>query len=180
VNPIEQSPPRRIRLFLRDHRVLDADARVPQGQTLATYLASRNRYVNLTGVAWLGTGSTVPHMALKVGTILWAASQTGDLPLSPGLSTAPRRVDVEIEGGYFLTAGLLLVQTQGLTDYLQSAPAFIPLRDAELRPRRKPLGDIVVNQEAIQAVREVAEEPGIEDAGTSASNEVAWGSASPS
>jgi hypothetical protein len=176
---MEQSPPRRLRLFLRDHRVLDADARVPHGQTLATYLASRNRYVNLTGVDWLGTGSTVPHMALKVSTILWAASQDGDLPMTAAItSAAARRVDVELEGGYQLSAGLLLVDTQRLTDYLQSAPAFIPLRDAELRPRRKALGDIVVNQDAIQAVREVSGEPGAEGAGSaSASGAVAWGTA---
>lgn len=180
MNPIEQSPPRRLRLFLRDHRVLDADARVPQGQTLATYLASRSRYVNLTGVDWLGTGSTVPHMALKVGTILWAASQDGDLPLTAAItSAAARRVDVELEGGYLLSAGLLLVDTQRLTDYLQSAPAFIPLRDAELRPRRKTLGDIVVNQEAIQAVREVARDLARDEPASDAEpGPVVWESAS--
>jgi hypothetical protein len=180
VNRIEQSAPRRLRLFLRDHRVLDADARVPQGQTLATYLASRNRYVNLTGVDWLGTRSTVPHMALKVSTILWAASQDGDLPLTAAItSAAARRVDVEIEGGYLLSAGLLLVETQRLTEYLQSAPAFIPLRDAQLRPRRKALGDVVVNQDAIQAVREVTDEDGTEGAGSAgAPDAAAWGTAS--
>jgi hypothetical protein len=180
VNPTEQSPPRRLRLFLRDHRVLDADARVPQGQTLATYLASRSRYVNLTDVDWLGTGSTVPHMALKVSTILWAASQDGDLPLTAAItSAAARRVGVELEGGYLLSAGLLLVDSQRLTDYLQSAPAFIPLRDAELRPRRKSLGDIVVNQEAIQAVRETTSEAAAERADPAAvPGAVAWGTAS--
>ena len=152
----DSNPPRRLRLFLRDHRVLDANARVPRGQFLSTYLASRTRYVNLTGVDWMGTAEKVPHMALKVDKILWAASQDGELPLTGAIATlAARRVEVELEGGYLLAAGLLLVRNQRLSDYLQSAPAFVPLRNAELRPRGKPLGDIVVNQEAIQVVREL-------------------------
>ena len=156
VNTSDSNPPRRLRLFLRDHRVLDANARVPRGQFLSTYLASRTRYVNLTGVDWVGTGEEVSHMALKVDKILWATSQDGELPLTSALAAvAARRVEVELEGGYLLAAGLLLVQNQRLSDYLQSAPPFIPLRNATLRPRSKSLGDIVINQEAIQVVREV-------------------------
>lgn len=160
MNPNENNPPRRLRLFLRDHRVLDASARVPRGQFLSTYLASRTRYVNLTSVDWLGTGEKVPHMALKVDKILWAVSQDGELSLTHGTAAAAsRRVEVELEGGYMVAAGLLLVQNQRLSDYLQSAPPFVPLREAELRPRGKRLGDIVVNQEAIQVVREIRDEP---------------------
>lgn len=159
VNQTDTNPPRRLRLFLRDHRVLDANARVPHGQYLARYLASRTRYVNLTGVDWLGTGEKVAHMALKVDKILWAASEDGELALTNArASAAARRVEVELEGGYLLSAGLLLVANQRLSDYLQSAPAFVPLQNAELRPRDKELGDVVVNQDAIQVVREVGED----------------------
>ncbi|MFP4623511.1 MAG: hypothetical protein ACLFRX_04980 [Gemmatimonadota bacterium] len=150
------NPPRRLRLFLRDHRVLDASARVPQGQSLATYLASRNRYVNLTTVGWIGTGEQVPHMALKVSSVLWASSEDGDVPLTSGLAAAHARpVEVELEGGYLIAAGLLLAPDQRLTDYLQTAPSFVPLREAELRPRGKELGDLAVNHEAIKVVREL-------------------------
>ena len=159
MNETDTNPPRRLRLFLRDHRVLDANARVPRGQYLAKYLASRTRYVNLTGVDWMGTGEKVTHMALKVDKILWAASEDGELALTNArASAAARRVEVELEGGYLLSAGLLLVANQRLSDYLQSAPAFVPLQDAELRPRDKVLGDVVVNQDAIQVVREVGED----------------------
>lgn len=156
MNPNESNPPRRLRLFLRDHRVLDANARVPRGQFLSTYLASRTRYVNLTEIDWMGTAEKVGHISLKVDKILWAASQDGDLPLTNALAAASaRRVEVELEGGYLLSAGLLLVQNQRLSDYLQSSPPFVPLREAELRPRGRSLGDIVVNQDAIQVVREL-------------------------
>lgn len=156
MNQTETTPAKRIRLFLRDHRILDAEARVPDGQYLCTYLASRNRYVNLTGATWLGTGETVPHLALKVDNVLWAASADGSLPLaSTRAARSARRVEVELEGGYMIAAGLLLVDNQRITDYLQSAPAFVPLQDAELRPRGKALGDVVVNQHAVQLVREL-------------------------
>lgn len=156
MNQTDTNPPRRLRVFLRDHRVLDASARVPMGQFLSTYLASRTRYVNLTAVDWMGTGEKIAHMALKVDKILWAASEDGGLPLtSATAAAASRRVEVELEGGYMLSAGLLLVPNQRLSDYLQSAPPFVPLRNAVLRPRGKALGDIVVNQEAIQVVREL-------------------------
>lgn len=158
MNESDSNPPRRLRLFLRDHRVLDASARIPRGQYLSTYLASRTRYVNLTGVEWVGTGERLGHMALKVDKVLWAASEDGEIALTGAVSaTTARRVEVELEGGYLLAAGLLLVENQRLSDYLQSAPPFVPLRDAELRPRGKRLGDVVVNQEAIQVVREVTE-----------------------
>ncbi|HKJ92003.1 MAG TPA: hypothetical protein VJ957_02490 [Longimicrobiales bacterium] len=154
-----RNPARRLRLFLRDHRVLDANVHVAQGQYLATYLASRNRYVNLTSVDWMGTGEHVPHMALKVSQILWGSSEDGELPLTNALAAAAaRRVELELEGGYLLGAGLLLMEHQRLSDYLQSAPAFVPLRDSALLPRGRSLGDVVVNQDAIQVVREVSPE----------------------
>jgi hypothetical protein len=156
VNQTDNNPPRRLRIFLRDHRVLDASARVPRGQFLSTYLASRTRYVNLMSSEWVGIGEQVGHMALKVDKILWAASEDGELPLTGAVDTpTPRTVEVELEGGYLVSAGLLLVENQRLSDYLQSAPPFVPLRNAELRPRGKKLGDVVVNQEAIQVVREI-------------------------
>lgn len=181
MNETDNNPPRRLRIFLRDHRVLDASARVPPGQYLSTYLASRTRYVNLTSAEWVGIGEEVGHMALKVDKILWATSQDGELPLTGALTaTTARRVEVELEGGYLVSAGLLLVQHQRLSDYLQSAPPFVPLRNAELRPRAKALGDVVVNQEAIQVVREVEgeDEPAGETGETPSQEDVA-GSGAP-
>ncbi|MEJ2678242.1 MAG: hypothetical protein P8174_04095 [Gemmatimonadota bacterium] len=64
-------------------------------------------------------------------------------------------MELELEGGYVLGAGLLLMEHQRLSDYLQSAPPFVPLRDTTLLPRGRSLGDIVVNQESIQVVREI-------------------------
>jgi hypothetical protein len=151
----EESPFRRLRLFLRDHRILDAHTRIPVGQSLGTYLAHRTRYVNIVDVDWVGTGETIAHMALKVDAVLWASSRDGDVELCTSIGTAgARQVEIEMEGGYLIAAELPLVEQQRLSDYLQSAPGFIPLREAQLRPRGTALGDVVLNQAAIQLVRE--------------------------
>ena len=156
---VDAARPRRVQLFLRDHRVLDATAAVPDGEDLATFLASRNRYLNLTDVEWVGTGDRVPHMALKIGTVLWASTEDGSLPLTgPPPADEVRRVEVELEGGYLIAAELQVAEGQRLTDYLHAASAFVPLREAELRPRQKQLGDVVVNQASVQVVREIGEE----------------------
>lgn len=157
MNEKDNNPARHLRIFLRDHRVLDAHVRIPEGQHLAPYLANRTRYVNLTAVEWVSTGEQIPHMALKVDAILWVSSLDRDLPLTGALAAADARmVEVEMEGGYLVAAGLCLLENQRLTDYLHSAPVFIPLRDAALRPRQTRLGDVVVNQNAIQLVWELA------------------------
>ena len=119
---------------------------------------------DLAVFVWLGTGEELPHISLKVDKVLWAASQDGALPLtSARAATSSRRVEVELEGGYLLSAGLLLVENQRLSDYLQGAPPFVPLQRAHLWPREKELGDVVVNQDSIQVVRELkgdeAEQP---------------------
>jgi hypothetical protein len=157
------SPQRRLRLFLRDHRILDASAAVPAGRDLAGYMASRNGYMELRDVEWVGTGERSPRLVLRVDAVLWAsAGRDAALPLTgrPG-SPGDRRVAVEVElrGGYLIAAHLSLVGDQELTAYLQAAPPFVPLRDAELRPRHKALGDVVVNQASIQVIREIGSEP---------------------
>jgi hypothetical protein len=156
VTQLEGNPPRRLRLILRDHRVLTADARVTRGQDLFSYLTSRTRYMNLTDVEWLGTQEQVDFMALKVDQILWAAPEDGELPLTRGLAVrSAKRVELELEGGYLITGGLLLIQDQRVSDYFRSAPRFVPLSNAVLRPRGRSLGDVAVHQEGIHVVREL-------------------------
>lgn len=150
------SPIRRLRLILRDHRVLTANARVAQGQDLFNYLASRTRYLNLTDVEWLGTREKVGFLGLKTDQILWAASEDGALSLTRGLAAkSAKRVELELEGGYLVAGGLLLIEDQRVSDYFRSAPRFVPLCDAALRPRERPLGDVVIHQDAIHIVREM-------------------------
>lgn len=149
---------KRLRLFLRDHRILDATLRVPDGQRLSMYLASRPRFLDLTDIDWMGLSEQDRQLALKVDQILWAGSEDGDLKAEQPEGEC-RRVEIELESGYLMRADLILDDHQPLTEYLHAAPAFVPLREAHLMPRGKSLGDVAVNQAAIQVVRELPPPP---------------------
>jgi hypothetical protein len=154
---------RRLRLFLRDFRMIEAHASLAEGQSLASWLANRKSYVNLRGAVWTTTNEKAQHVVLRVPQVLWAASLDGDIPLVSAAPTAPpRNVELQLEGGLFMRGGLNLGERQRLSDYLETQPPFIPLRNGQLlRSGRPPkdvnviLGDVVLNQEAVQAMWEV-------------------------
>lgn len=159
-----RSPTRRLRIFLRDFRMVEATASLADGQALASYLASRKSYVNLCGAHWAGTDGSVAHVALRVGQVLWAAAPDGDIPLTNASAAGrAREVEIQLDGGLLVRGGLILSEHQRLSDYLESAGQFIPMLGAQLlrsgRPPQKvnvTLGDVVLNQDAVQAVWETA------------------------
>jgi len=157
-------PPRRLRLFLRDFRMIEAQVSLAEGSSLMQYFASRRQYVNLRGARWTSTNDNVRHAALKVEQVLWAASMDNDIPLTSGtISTQPREVEIQLDGGLLVRAGMSIGEGQRLSDYLESQPQFLAVRDAQLLKSGRPpkevnvaLGDIVLNQSAVQAVWETA------------------------
>ena len=157
-------PARRLRLFLRDFRMVEAQISLAEGQPLMQYFASRKQYVNLRGARWASTGDNVQHAALKVDQVLWAAAMDGDILLvTANVTTIPREVEIQLEGGLLVRAGLIIGEGQRLSDYLESQAQFLPVRNAQLlRSGRPPkevnvaLGDIVLNQAAVQAIWEIA------------------------
>jgi hypothetical protein len=154
-------PTRRLRLFLRDFRQVDAITRVAEGQSLTSYCANRRSYINLQEARWT-TGDAADFVVLRVSQLLWAASLDGDVPLVQPVPSAPGRlVEMHLDGGLFVRATLMTGPLQRLGDYLESAGQFIPLQHALLlrtgRPPRSVnvvLGDIALNQDAIQAMWE--------------------------
>jgi hypothetical protein len=160
---MDTRPTRRLRIFLRDFRMLEATVSLGDGQALASYFANRKSYVNLSAAHWTGTGDDVRHAVLKVEQVLWAASLDNDIPLtSASVSTAGRAVEMQLDGGLMVRGALMLSDGQRLSDYLEIASPFVPVMHAQLlrsgRPPKKvnvQLGGVVLNQEAIQAVWEV-------------------------
>ena len=158
-----KTPIRRLRLFLRDFRMIEASAGLADGQALTSWLSNRKSYVNLRGAHWASTNDSVQHAVLKVQQVLWAAAVDNDIPLTSASSTvAPRTVEIQLEGGLLVRGGLAVSDKQRLSDYLESQAQFIPVRGAVLlRSGRPPkevnvtLGDVVLNQEAVQAIWEV-------------------------
>ena len=165
ISPLVDSktPARRLRIFLRDFRMVEAQVSFGDGQSLATYFANRKQYVNLRGAHWASTQEDAQHVALKVDQVLWVAAPDGDISLtSASMPPSQRVVEIQLDGGLLLRAGLLIASQQRLSDYLESVQQFIPVTGAQLlrsgRPPKKvnvTLGDIVLNQQAIQAVWEV-------------------------
>ena len=153
---------RRLRLFLRDFRMVEAQISVSEGQPLMQYFASRKHYVTLRGAKWASTNENVQFAVLRVDQILWGAAMDNDIALTPGNVSAPaREVEMHLDGGLLVRAKLVLGENQRLADYLEAQPQFLPLRNAQLlRSGRPPkevnmsLGDVVLNQSAIQAVWE--------------------------
>jgi hypothetical protein len=153
---------RRLRMFLRDFRLIEADVSLAEHQSLASYFSSRRHYVNLRDAEWVDAHDRAGHAVLRVSQILWALAPEGDVSLVVStLQARPRPIEIQADGGLMLKGGLALGDHQRLSDYLESAGAFVPLHDAVLlRSGRAPrevnvtLGDIVLNQDCIQAVME--------------------------
>lgn len=160
----DKLPARRLRLFLRDFRMVEATIGLSEGQSLTQYFASRKQYVNLRAAKWASSTDVTRHAVLKIDQVLWAAALDNDIPLINAMAqNAPREVEVQLDGGLLVRAGLNVGEGQRLIDYLESQPQFVPMRSAQLlRSGRPPkevnvsLGDIVLNQVAIQAVWEMA------------------------
>jgi hypothetical protein len=70
-------------------------------------------------------------------------------------ATAPKNVEISVEGGLVIRAGLALGARQRLSDYLATAQEFIPLTNAIALPREAVLGDIALNQDSIRSIREI-------------------------
>jgi hypothetical protein len=163
ISELAKAPTRRLRLFLRDFRMIEATVTLAEGQALTSWLANRKSYVNLRAAQWASTSTNIEHAVLKVQQVLWATAVDGDIPLTTASTTVPPRiVEVQLDGGLLLRGGLNVGERQRLSDYLESQQQFIPVRHAVLlRSGRPPkevnmvLGDVVLNQEAVQAMWEV-------------------------
>lgn len=142
-----------------------------EGHSLVSWLANRKSYVNLRGAKWSGSEESIFFAALKIDQILWAASVDNDIPLTTASAhLAPRLVEIQLEGGLLVRAGLSIGERQRLSDYLESLGVFIPVRNAQLLKSGRPpkdvnvtLGDIVLNQAAVQAVWEPAQQAASEE-----------------
>jgi hypothetical protein len=161
---MEQARPNthRLRLFLRDFRMVDGHVSLAERQSLASFLTTRKSYINLLDARWHGAGENARHIALRVDQLLWAAAPDGDVPLlGAAQPLEPRIVEIQTDGGLVIRAGITLGTQQRLSDYLEAAGPFIPLHGAvHLRSGRPPketnvrLGDVMLNQAWVQAVWE--------------------------
>lgn len=133
---------------------------MPSGLTLASYLANRKGYLHILDLRWQPSGESAPFAVVRVGQLLYATCTDRDIAVANLPPAAdPHPVELLLEGGLYVRGGVVLGPRQRMSDYLESAGGFLPVIGAELlqsgrppRPHNVEWGDIVVNQDAIQAV----------------------------
>ena len=159
-------PRRRLNLFLRDFRMVEAwIASPPDDATLCAYLARRKTYVPVLDARWTPSGETVPFAMIKRSQILYAAAPDGDVMHAPRASNSNlHAVEMLLEGGLFVSGSLPVSDGQRLADYLDTAGPFLPVSRTVLRKSGRPprpsnvrWGDIALNQDVIQAIWEADE-----------------------
>lgn len=149
---------RLVRLTVSGGRVVEGNIHVTEGQSLSVFLTTRRTLASLTEARWIGPGMQVlPHLALRTSKIVWAGSLDDALPVAGNLRqlAKPRWAELTLEDGTLLHAGLFAGEEQRLTDYFDSAPAFLPVFQAVLAGSDKVLGPIAINTDAIIAIREI-------------------------
>jgi hypothetical protein len=155
-DPLHSNQPRRVRLVLRDQRVVDGYVHLGGSGDLATFLATREGgWVNLTGVVWRAAGERARHVVLQGNLVLWAGALDGETALGPPtFADDARPVEVMLENRVTLHASLQAASSERLTDILMAWGQFIPMRDARLAGADIGFGDIAVNREAIHLLQD--------------------------
>ncbi len=156
---------RRLRFFLRDFRMVEASANIPDGQALAAYLARRRNWITLLDAHWIGTGETAPVVVLRLQQIQWVESRESGVPAAvPASASRPREVELRLEGGLVVRGQLPIHEGQRLADYLEAAGPFVPLMRAFLMRSGRPpratnvvLRDVDIHRDVIQTVAEADE-----------------------
>ena len=159
--PPSQFSRRRVRLALAHGRAIEGNIHATEAQSLTVFMATRRYYASLTEAHWVGDPEDeVPHMAVRVDQILWAQ------PLDRGLAVSmaqqatmkPRRAEITMKDGTTLRGSMFIADEQRMTDYVDSAFGFLPLREAVVLPEGEPLGDVALNADILLAIREEEDE----------------------
>ena len=150
------SPPRRVRLVLRDDAVVEGGLFLNEGQALAPYLGSRKGgWVNIINAVWLAEGETHNHAVLQADHILLASSPDKDIPVHGGATGATaREVAIGLADGSQVEGVLHLAEKQRLSDYLHSCGKFMPVIEAKRLPAGEELGEVALNCGAVRVVRD--------------------------
>jgi hypothetical protein len=149
---------RRVRLVLRNGRVVEGNIHVTEAQSLALFLATRRFFVNLTEAIWGDDDAFEwPHVAIRADNVCWAAPLQTTLAVS---STEPptghtRWAELVLDDGVVLQVALYIAEEQRLTDYIDAASGFLPVREAIVVNWSERLGEVVVNTGAVLAIREI-------------------------
>jgi len=151
-----------VQVLLRGGQSLDGIIHIPEGMPLRNFLGIRRFFLNLTSVqATGGAGEEAPleHLSLRLSNVVWVIPQDPSLHLSSATVPAEmgRAVELQLVDGVVLRVTLNITEEQRMSDYLDANSGFVPLFQAELTDTSRTIERMVVNHEAILAIREIRE-----------------------
>jgi hypothetical protein len=156
---VSQFTRRLVRFVMLGGRIVEGNIHVTDGQSLAVFLTTRRYLTSLTEARWIGPGTTqvLPHLAIRTDKIMYATSLDDGLPVSTNAppTLTPRWAEFTLEDDTVMHVGLHIAEEQRMTDYFDSAPAFLPVVQASIVGQDRLLGPISVNTQKLAAVREI-------------------------
>lgn len=156
--PGSQFVRRLVRLTMTGGRSIEGNVHVTEGQSLGVFLTTRRYMTSLTEARWMDPeGPVLPHLALRTDGVVFATSLDDGLPIATNARPTPnpRWAEFTLDDGMVMHAGLHIAEEQRMTDYFDSAPAFLPVVQASLVGSERLLGPISVNTSKIVALREI-------------------------
>jgi hypothetical protein len=150
-----------VTMRLRGGRELSGLIHIAEGQPLSDYLSVRGSFVNLTEVRWQsaeGSGTPLPHVGIAMTRVVWIAPVDGSLHLTSAThpTSQEREIELLLVDGQILHVMLHLPDELRTSDYFESGPGFIPLRNVREQGRDTTLrfDRLALNKDSIAAIRE--------------------------
>jgi hypothetical protein len=146
---------------LRGNRGLRGEIHIAEGQSLTGFLGMKKHFLNLTSVRWedAPTGSDpLAHLSLRIANIVWVVPEEGSLYLTSAESPTGgdgRKAELHLMGGLTLNVTLNIADELRMSDYFDSGPSFIPLRDVQIPSSTRTIDRVAVNHTAVLAIREL-------------------------
>lgn len=154
---LSQFQRRRVRVTLRGGHIVEGNVHVTEGQSLTLFMATRRFFANMTEVSWVGETQTMEHLGVRAEHIYWAKPIADDMHVSATLppTHVERWAELTMDDGTVVNVGLYIAEEQRLTDYIDAATGYLPVREAVLAGKDESLGEVVVNTGAVLAIREI-------------------------
>ncbi len=149
-----------VAVHLRGNRGLSGEIHIAEGQSLTGFLGMKKHFLNLTAVRWEDAPSgsdPLPHLSLRLANVVWVVPKDGSLYLTSAETPTGdgRKAELHLMGGLTLNVTLNIADELRMSDYFDSGPSFIPLRDVQIPSSTRTIDRVAVNHTAVLAIREL-------------------------
>jgi hypothetical protein len=149
-----------VQVRLRGGQLLEGQIHIPEGQSLLHFLGTKKYFLNLTSVLPPDHPEGRPpidHLSVRLSNVIWIVPVEDTLLVfNPSVPTASSRaVELHLVDGLRITVELNIDEEQRMSDYLDANWSWIPLASAGVPFSDQVIERLVVNHEAILAIREI-------------------------